>query len=92
MAGADDGIVGVSRWGKGIERLHQCIAGRFRSPGPRRRLLDYLKALLNPVARQNVRQPAERAGDAIPFGLLPAPTQSLGSPGSVVTVGIQLPR
>ncbi len=75
----------------GIDRLHQRIAGRFRRPEPRRRVLGYLKGLLSPVARKKGRQLAERAGDATPFALLRASTQSLGSSRSAVTVGFQVP-
>ena len=31
----------MARWAEGIERVHECIAGRFRRPEPRRRVLDY---------------------------------------------------
>ena len=86
----DDRIVEVSRWAKDTERLHRCISGLFQSPEPRRRVLDYLKGLPSPVARKKGWQLAERAGDAIPFGLLPASTQSPGSPRSVVNVGFQV--
>ena len=48
----DNRIVGVSRWAKCIKRLHQCIAGRFRSDEPRQRVLDYLKGPLSPVAHK----------------------------------------
>ena len=58
-----DEVAEVSRWAEGIERVHECIAGRFRRPEPRRRALDYLKGLLSPVERKNGWQLAER-----PFG------------------------
>ncbi len=48
-----DEVAEVARWAEGIERLHQCIAGRFRRPEPRRRALEYLKGLLSPVERKN---------------------------------------
>ena len=76
----DDRIVEVSRWAKGIERLHQCIARRFRSAKPRRRVLDYLKGPYSPEARKKGWQLAERVGDATHFGLLPTSTQSRSSP------------
>ena len=59
----------VARWAEGIERVHWCIAGRFRRPEPRRRALEYLKGLLSPVERKNGWQLAERAGDATPYGV-----------------------
>ena len=31
----------MGRWAEGIERVHECIAGRFRRPEPRRQALDY---------------------------------------------------
>ena len=54
---------------KGLERVHECIAGRFRRPEPRRRTLDYLRGLLSPVECKNGWQLAEQAGDATPDGV-----------------------
>ena len=34
-----DEVLEVARWAEGIERVHECIAGRFRRPEPRRRAL-----------------------------------------------------
>ena len=62
-------VAEVARWAEGIERVHQCIAGRFRRPEPRRRALEYLKGLLSPVERKNGWQLAEHAGDATPYGV-----------------------
>ena len=59
----------VARWAEGIERVHECIVGRFRRPEPWRRALDYLKGLLSPVERMNGWQLAEQAGDATPDGV-----------------------
>ena len=59
----------VARWADGIERVHECIAGRFRRPEPRRRALAYLRGLLSPVERKNGWQLAEQAGDATPDGV-----------------------
>ena len=59
----------VARWAEGIERVHECISGRFRRPEPRRRVLDYLRGLLSPVERKNGWQLAEQAGDATPDGV-----------------------
>ena len=69
MTGHRDDVAEVTRWAEGIERVHECIAGRFRRPEPRRRALDYLKGLLSPVERKNGWQLAERAGDATPDGV-----------------------
>ena len=60
---------GGPKWAEGIERVHECIAGRFRRPEPRRRALDYLRGLLSPVERKNGWQLAEQAGDATPDGV-----------------------
>ena len=60
-------VAEVTRWAEGIDRVHECIAGRFRRPEPRRRALDYLKGLLSPVERKNGWQLAER--DATPDGV-----------------------
>ena len=64
-----DEVAEVARWAEGIDRVHECIAGRFRRPEPRRRSLDYLKGLLSPVERKNGWQLAEQAGDATPYGV-----------------------
>ena len=69
MADCRDEVEEVARWADGIERIHACIAGRFRRPEPRRRALDYLRGLLSPVERKNGWQLAERAGDATPYGV-----------------------
>ena len=61
-----DEVAKVVRWADGIERAHECIAGRFRRPEPRRRALAYLRGLLSPVERKNGWQLAEQAGDATP--------------------------
>ena len=69
MAGVIEDVAEVARWAKGIEGVHECIAGRFRRPEPRRRALDYLRGLLSPVERKNGWQLAEQAGDATPYGV-----------------------
>ena len=53
MVVGTDEVAEVARWAEGIERVHQCIAGRFRRPEPRRRAMEYLKGLLSPVERKN---------------------------------------
>ena len=62
-------VAEVVAWAKGIEAVHARIAGRFRRPEPRRRVLDYLKGLLSTVERKNGWQLAEQAGDARPDGV-----------------------
>ena len=62
-------VAEVARWAEGIERVHECIAGRFRRPEPRRRALDYLRGLLSRVEPKNGWQLAEQAGDATPDGV-----------------------
>ena len=69
MAGHGNEVAEVARWAEGIERVHECISGRFRRPEPRRRALEYLKGLLSPVERKNGWQLAEQAGDATPDGV-----------------------
>ena len=64
-------VAEVARWAKGIEGVHECIAGRFRRPEPRRRALDYLRGLLSPVERKNGWM-AEQAGDDPLWGAAPA--------------------
>ena len=62
-------LVEVDLWAEGIERVQECIAGRFCRSEPRQRALDYLKGLLSPVERKNGWQLAEQAGDATPDGV-----------------------
>ena len=69
MVGVIEDVAEVARWAKGIEGVHECIAGRFRRPEPRRRVLDYLRGLLSPVERKKGWQLAEQAGDATPYGV-----------------------
>ena len=69
MVGWVDELSEVARWADGIEQVHECIAGRFRRPEPRRRALAYLRGLLSPVERKNGWQLAEQAGDATPDGV-----------------------
>ena len=69
MARQGDEVLEVARWAEGIERVHECIAGRFRRPEPRRRALEYLRGLLSPLERKNGWQLAEQAGDATPDGV-----------------------
>ena len=68
MVGREE-VAEVAEVDEGIERVHECIAGRFRRPEPRRRALDYLRGLLSPVERKNGWQLAEQAGDATPDGV-----------------------
>lgn len=69
MARGDTELAEVAAWAKGIEGMHARIAGRFRRPEPRRRVLAYLKGLLSPVERKNGWQLAEQAGDQTPDGV-----------------------
>ena len=69
MAVGSDAVAEVARWADGIERVHECIAGRFRRPEPRRRALAYLRGLLSPVERKNGWQLAEQVGDPTPDGV-----------------------
>ena len=64
-----DDAAEVVRWAEGIEKVHECIAGRFRRPEPRRRALEYLQGLLSSVERKNGWQLAEQVGDATPDGV-----------------------
>ena len=55
-----DEVAEVARWAEGIERVRECIVGRFGRPEPRRRALDYLRGLLSRVERKNGWQLAEQ--------------------------------
>ena len=63
MVVGKDEVAEVARWADGIERVHECIAGRFR------RALAYLRGLLSPVEHKNGWQLAEQVGDATPDGV-----------------------
>ena len=71
MAEHGEDVAEVARWAEGIERVNECIAGRFRRPEPRRRVLDYLRGLLSPVERKNgwqlAEQPFGKAQEAMPL-------------------------
>ena len=69
MTGREEELAEVARWAEGIEQVHSCIAGRFRRPEPRRRVLDYLRGLVSSVERKNGWQLAEQTGDATPDGV-----------------------
>ena len=69
MTGREEELAEVARWAEAIEQVHSCIAGRFRRPEPRRRVLDYLRGLVSSVERKNGWQLAEQAGDATPDGV-----------------------
>ncbi len=69
VTGREEELAEVARWAEGIEGVHECIAGRFRRPEPRRRVLDYLRGLVSSVERKNGWQLAEQAGDATPDGV-----------------------
>ena len=69
MAVVMDDAAEVVRWAEGIEKVHECIVGRFRRPEPRRRALEYLQGLLSSVERKNGWQLAEQVGDATPDGV-----------------------
>ena len=61
-----DEVLKVAWGARGIEGVHECIAGQFHRSEPRRTALDYLKGLLSPVERKNGWQLAEQVGDATP--------------------------
>jgi DDE superfamily endonuclease len=59
----------VQAWAAGLPALHARIAGRFAHAEPRRRVLAYLRGLLDNVGRKNGWQLAEHAGEATPDGM-----------------------
>ena len=69
MARHGDEVAEVGRWAEGIDQVHQCTAGRFRHPDPRRRPLEYPRGLLSPVERNNGWRLADHSGDAAPYGV-----------------------
>ena len=86
MVGVIEGVAEVARWAKGIEGVHECIAGRSRRPESRRRVLDYLRGLLSPVERKNGWQLAEQAGDATPMGCSACCPPRSGTPTWFATI------
>lgn len=62
-------VVELGRWARGLDALHERIAGRFRRVEPRRRARAYLEALLSPVERKNGWQIAEQVGEKTPYGI-----------------------
>jgi hypothetical protein len=59
----------VQEWPAGLDALHARIAGRFARAEPRRRVLAYLRGLLDPVGRKHGWQPAEHAGEVTADGM-----------------------
>ncbi|MFB7601230.1 IS701 family transposase [Streptomyces sp. NPDC056160] len=56
-------------WDRDLENLFTSIGHHFGRVEPRRRMRDYVRALLAPVARKNSWQLAEHAGHSTPDGL-----------------------
>ncbi|MFC4463799.1 transposase [Streptomyces xiangluensis] len=56
-------------WDRHLDDLFTGIGHRFGRVEPRRRLRDYVRGLLAPVARKNSWQLAEQAGHSTPDGL-----------------------
>ena len=86
MVGVKEDVAEVARWAKGIEGVHECIAGRFRRPEPRRGVLDNLRGLLSPVERKKGWQLAEQAGDAPPMGCSACGPPTSGTPTWFATI------
>ncbi|MCM2393041.1 transposase [Streptomyces sp. CWNU-1] len=58
----------AEQWDLGLDDLFVTIGHRFRRVELRRRLREYVRGLLAPVARKNSWQLAERAGHSTPDG------------------------
>ncbi|WP_373559093.1 IS701 family transposase [Streptomyces sp. Ag82_O1-15] len=56
-------------WDRNLDDLFTTIGHRFGRVEPRRRMRDYVRGLLAPVARKNSWQLAEHAGHSTPDGL-----------------------
>lgn len=56
-------------WDRDLDHLFTTIGHHFGRVEPRRRMRDYVRALLGPVARKNSWQLAEHAGHATPDAL-----------------------
>lgn len=61
--------VSVLAWEVELEDLLLRVGSRFARVKPRRRMRDYVRGLLGPVARKNSWQLAEHARNATPHGL-----------------------
>ncbi|MFD5869548.1 hypothetical protein ACFWGD_13215 [Corynebacterium sp. NPDC060344] len=59
----------AEQWNLELDDLFVNIGHRFGRVEPRRRMRDYVRGLLAPVARKNSWQLAEQAGHATPDGL-----------------------
>ena len=69
MARCGDEVVEVARWAEGIGRVHECIAGRFRRPEPRRRVLAYLRGTAQSGgAQKRVGNWRSKQGTQLPTG------------------------
>ncbi|GAB2904296.1 IS701 family transposase [Streptomyces mayteni] len=60
----------VEMWDHDLDNLFVNIGHHFGRVEPRRRMRDYVRGLLAPVARKNSWQLAEHAGNATPDGVL----------------------
>jgi SRSO17 transposase len=56
-------------WDRELDELFLTVGHRFRRVEARRRMRDYVRGLLAPVARKNSWQLAEQAGHRTPDGL-----------------------
>lgn len=56
-------------WDRDLDELFTTFGHHFDRVEPRRRMRDYVRGLLAPVARKNSWQLAEHAGHATPDGL-----------------------
>ncbi len=59
----------AAQWGRELDDLLITVGRRFGRVELRRRMRDYVRGLLAPVARKNSWQLAEQAGHATPDGL-----------------------
>src|SRR5207344_331172 len=66
LSGSKTTLNDVVRWVVELRHLHIRIASCFARPEPRHRSLLYLQGILSDVARKNVCQLAEHAGETRP--------------------------
>ena len=81
-----DEVAEVARWAEGIKEIHQCIAGRFRRPEPRREAGVPGEVTFQTKAQLAQRMLERAVESGVPFGWVAAVA---GASGSAPCAGYQ---